>query len=346
MSTHDRTSDPTTSPTGGMARELAGGASTALAETPPGRRPRRRAGVDATLAAAVDAALGAALQVAEPGTVGEHLGATDDGDRVVSHGFACTATGYRGWRWSVTLARAPRSRTVTVSEVMLLPGEGAVLAPAWVPWSDRLAPGDLSPGDVLPRRPDDPLLEQGYEAIGVAADGQLADDGVDAIAAWEWGLGRPRVLSLEGRAAAASRWYEGEHGPRDPHAEQASASCVSCGYLVPMAGALRQLFGVCASEWSPSDGRVVSYDHGCGAHSEVDVAPPIEIADVPVLDELGYVDVTSEVGSRAAEPTGASGGTAEGVEASGEVTEGVEASGSAAGETSEVGGEAAGEASP
>src|SRR5687768_18109890 len=51
-----------------------------------------------------------------------------------------------------------------------------------------------------------------------------------------------------------------------------SASCSSCAYLVHLSGALRQVFGVCANEWSPSDGRVVSLDHGCGAHSETDAA--------------------------------------------------------------------------
>ena len=34
---------------------------------------------------------------------------------------------------------------------------------------------------------------------------------------------------------------------------------------------MRQMFGVCANEWSPSDGKVVSLDHGCGAHSQTDV---------------------------------------------------------------------------
>lgn len=248
-----------------------------------GRRPRAVV-ADAVLVAAVDLARAAAQDVAEPGSVGDHLGASGEGERVVTHAFACTSTAYRGWHWAVTLARAPRSRTVTVSEVHLLPGEDSVLAPQWLPWSDRLAPGDLSPGAVLPKRLDDPLLEQGFEATG--------EDDVDAVAQWELGLGRPRVLSLAGRDEAAQRWYDGEHGPHDPHAEQAPAKCATCGYFVPMAGALRQVFGVCASEWSPSDGKVVSLDHGCGAHSEVDVERRPEPLDEPVLDELGYEPVT------------------------------------------------------
>jgi hypothetical protein len=38
-----------------------------------------------------------------------------------------------------------------------------------------------------------------------------------------------------------------------------------------LAGSLGRVFGVCTNEWSSSDGAVVSYDHGCGAHSETDI---------------------------------------------------------------------------
>ena len=238
---------------------------------------------DAALAAAVSIAQDAAVDVAEPGAVGEHLGAVAEGDRVVTHSFRCLSPGYRGWRWAVTVARAPRSRTVTVSEVHLLPDGEAVLSPAWLPWAERIAPGDLSAGMVLPRVEDDVRLEQGFEATG--------EDDVDAVALWELGLGRPRVLSLAGRDEAAQRWYAGAHGPRDPFAEQAPAACTTCGFFLPMSGALRTVFGVCANEWSPSDGQVVSLDHGCGAHSETDVEARAEQVDTPVLDEIGDVEI-------------------------------------------------------
>jgi hypothetical protein len=47
---------------------------------------------------------------------------------------------------------------VTVSEGLLLPGAEAILAPDWVPWRERLRPGDLRPGDLLPAAPDDARL--------------------------------------------------------------------------------------------------------------------------------------------------------------------------------------------
>ncbi len=236
---------------------------------------------DATLCApeAVELARSVAADMAEPGTVGDHLGAQMESDRLATHTFVCMARAYRGWVWSVTLARAPRSRKLTVCEASLIPGQDAILSPDWVPYAERLRPGDLRVSDVLPFREDDPLLEPGFEATG--------DEETDAIALWELGLGRPRVLSAEGREAAAQRWYDGGHGPHAEVAVAAKATCSSCGYFLPLSGALRAVFGVCASPWSPSDGGVVSLDHGCGAHSETDVArvSPAS-ASAPVLDDL------------------------------------------------------------
>ena len=68
----------------------------------------------------------------------------------MTHSFACPHPGYRGWRWSVTVARAARSRVVTIDEVVLLPGEGALLASPWVPWAERIQPRDVTPGVLLP----------------------------------------------------------------------------------------------------------------------------------------------------------------------------------------------------
>ena len=79
-------------------------------------------------------------------------------ERVVTHQFGCTNAGYRGWVWSVTVARAPRSKVVTVDEVVLLPSDDAILSPQWLPWDQRLRPGDLGVGDLMPTRADDPRL--------------------------------------------------------------------------------------------------------------------------------------------------------------------------------------------
>ena len=235
---------------------------------------------DEVCAAAADIALTAAVDIAGDVAVGEHLGVVADGDRVVTHHFACRRPGYRGWHWAVTVTRVPRSKNVTVSEVVLLPGADAVLAPVWLAWSDRLRPGDLGATDQLPFRDDDPLLEPGFH--------QTDDDEADQLSQWELGLGRTRVLSRLGRDDAAMRWYRGPQGPGSEEAIHSQAACWSCGYLVALGGSMRQMFGVCANEWSPSDGKVVSLDHGCGAHSETDVEKvEPEPLPAPILDEFG-----------------------------------------------------------
>ena len=215
-----------------------------------------------TSPAAIELARHALEEITDPITVGEYLAAAPEAERLVTHLFDCTLSGYRGWRWAVTLSRVPRSRTATVCEMALLPGEEALLAPAWVPWAERLEPGDITRSDRLPRKETDERLEPGWEATGEDAD---------AVALDELDLGRPRVLSAQGVASAAERWYGGDHGPDAEGVRKAHATCSTCGFFLPMAGALRAIFGVCANEWAADDGSVVSLDHGCGAHSETDL---------------------------------------------------------------------------
>jgi len=254
------------------------GSATVASKTPPAK-------LDQACAAAVDLARDAV----EGDHIGEYLGVVAEGERVATHYFECTLPGYKGWRWAVTVARAPRSRTVTVSETVPLPGDGALLAPSWVPWHERLQPGDLGVGDLLPTRADDERLAPGYV---------LSDDaGVEEVS-WELGLGRRRVMSREGRAEAAQRWYDSDHGPNAPISVGAppNARCGMCGFYLPLAGSLRQMFGVCGNLFAPDDGRLVSADHGCGAHSEVLVeqaAPVEELSTVYDDSEVEPVTVAS-----------------------------------------------------
>lgn len=232
--------------------------------------------VDKVVAQAVDLARAAAVQDA-PGMVGEHLGVVADGERIATHLFASRDPAYRGWQWAVTVSRPPRARTATVDEVVLLPGDDALLAPAWVPWSERLRPGDLGVGDLLPTQADDPRL---------VATAFATDDADERDVVYELGLGRARVLSFDGRLDAVERWYAGDHGPEAPIARAAPAACATCGFFVPLAGGLRQAFGACANEYAPDDGKVVSVDHGCGAHSEAIVVPAAPATAPPLVDEF------------------------------------------------------------
>jgi hypothetical protein len=308
---------------------------------------------DEACAQATDLARGAAEEVAGAGRVGAHVGIQADGDRVVTHLFRCLDQAYQGWRWAVTLARASWSKTVTVSESVLIPGPEAILAPDWVPWRERLLPGDLGVGDILPAPPDDERLvpvaalegddgvadwgeatwaftepvmppagedpdregpageyRTGEDRTGEdrAGEDTARDDRADLDPAEEFAAGqfagedlatgelaaedslpaRARVLSAIGRDTTAARWYDSEHGPKTPLAHAAPGPCAGCGFFVRLGGPLGQVFGVCANAYAPDDGRVVSVDHGCGAHSEsvfpIGVDQPLR----PVIDELGY----------------------------------------------------------
>lgn len=79
----------------------------------------------------------AALEAAQ-GVAGEFIELKDEGDGAVSYLFTSNLKGYLDWRWSVTLFQA-EGQEPTVSEIVLLPGENALVAPDWVPWSERLA---------------------------------------------------------------------------------------------------------------------------------------------------------------------------------------------------------------
>ncbi|MGR3939455.1 DUF3027 domain-containing protein [Streptomyces sp. BRA346] len=264
---------------------------------------------DRLCAEAVELAREAAAEAARPGTVGEHVGAIAEGDRVVTHFFESAEPGYRGWRWAVTVTRASRAKIVTLAETVLLPGPDALLAPEWVPWSERLRPGDMGPGDLLPTDAEDLRLEPGFsgedapppnsvvseemeqlaavEEADVTAgppSAQPAAPGTIAALAEELGMRRARVLSRYGLHVAADRWDEA-YGAKTSMAQAAPGTCVTCGFLMPLAGSLKQAFGVCANEFSPADGRVVSLAYGCGAHSEAAVMPKPPRPAEPVIDE-------------------------------------------------------------
>jgi len=192
--------------------------------------------------------------------VGELLFIEELDERISSYTFESLHNGYKGWTWLVTIAKLEDSDP-TICDSVLAPGEEALLAPEWVPYADRLQPGDLKVGDIIPTAADDQRLVPGFAALP-------DDEELDLIDLFEVGLGRARVLSVTGRDLASKRWYEGDRGPNTPIAQSAPKPCASCGFYIPLSGSLRKAFGVCSNLLSPEDARVVSVDHGCGAHSE------------------------------------------------------------------------------
>ena len=185
----------------------------------------------------------------------------DDDGRVETYLFEAHLAGYKGWRWCVTIAKVDKKSEPTICDVVVLPGPDALLAPEWVAYRDRIQPGDVGVGDIVPSSLDDTRLVPSVHSL-------IADEDLDAMQVFDLGLGRARVMSIEGRDQASKRWYESDRGPQSPIAQAAPKPCSSCAFFVPISGSLRASFGVCANVISPEDARVVSVDHGCGAHSE------------------------------------------------------------------------------
>lgn len=243
--------------------------------------PALTAAVEVARAAAQEEAaaggdpVGPALALGPPGDepVGPYSGHEVEGLAAVTHYFDSNYPGYVGWRWAVTVSSAGPDDPVTVSEVVLLPGSDALTAPKWLPWSERVLPGDLSAGDLLPSSPHDHRLAPGHLTSDDSAPEELARPDE---------FGRSRVMSKQGRLEAAQRWYEGDFGPNSEMARLAPGSCGTCGFLLYLGGSMSAAFGVCGNGVSPADGRVVHVEFGCGAHSEaeVDTSSTVPVAEV------------------------------------------------------------------
>ncbi|MEU8638174.1 DUF3027 domain-containing protein [Amycolatopsis sp. NPDC048633] len=251
--------------------------------------------VQRKLADAVEFARAAVLDETPGEQIGTHVGVSREDAVTASHLFEAQVPGHRGWRWCVTVALAGDDEPVTVSEVVLVPGPEALIAPAWVPWERRVRAGDLGVGDIFPTDENDPRLAPAYL--------QSDDPAVEEVSR-DAGLGRIHVLSRYGRTEAASRWHGGEFGPRSDMARSAPDVCGTCGFFVPLAGSLRGVFGVCSNDIAPADGHVVDVEYGCGAHSEVEVEVTSSVPVAELVYDDSLLDFTpSEVADTpAAEP--------------------------------------------
>jgi len=92
---------------------------------------------DRSLLEAKSLALAALAEITPESTIGEPADYAVESGGVVSLRFRSLLLGYPGWFWTVSLTRV-EGEEPTVLEAGLLPGDGALLAPEWVPWSRRL----------------------------------------------------------------------------------------------------------------------------------------------------------------------------------------------------------------
>lgn len=271
-----------------------------------------------------------AIEVAdEDNQVGDFVQAIELDDCVTDFRFETNVRGYEGWQWSVTLYHDVELDRWTVNESSLVPTEDALRPPEWIPWKDRLEPTDLAVTDSIGTDPDDPRIEEGFRKTQPqSADDETQDDvqgdlagespaeepqgesdaaeeGAEspqtseedldeAVQAFD--LSRRHVMTPLGRSQTAKRWYEGPRGPKSLSTKTADGNpCSTCGFFIPLKGELNLLFGVCANKWSPDDGRVVSLDHGCGEHSEIDPPEPsrLWVQSKPAFDDL-HIDVIAQ----------------------------------------------------
>lgn len=275
-----------------------------------------------------------AIEVAdEDSQVGDFVEAIDLGDNVTDFRFETCVRGYEGWQWSVTLYHDVELDHWTVNESSLVPTDKALRPPEWIPWKDRLEPTDLAVTDSIGTDPDDPRMEEGFlrkmepaeQGENVSSDAESAEttnagdnaetdaDGVGGSqdesaaasvtseedvdeAVEEFDLSRRHVLTPLGRSQTAKRWYEGPRGPKSLSTKTSDGNpCSTCGFFIPLKGELNLLFGVCANKWSPDDGRVVSIDHGCGEHSEIEPPEPshLWVQSKPAFDDL-HIDIIAQ----------------------------------------------------
>ncbi|WKD58919.1 DUF3027 domain-containing protein [Corynebacterium caspium] len=229
-----------------------------------------------------------ALLEAEPGHIGPYIGSQEIDEFSVVHRFASDIAGYEGWQWQVVVARAAGSTHITISEIALEPAPkgSALRAPEWVPWEQRLRPGDLRPGDIMPPAFNDERLttnpaQAAVENTHIMATSRTAHSKAGTTASLDTaGTGR-HYLSDKGLFQAQQRWREGENGPRSLFAKKARAFCAGCAFFIPLATPDLQHgaeFGVCTNALA-FDAQVVHKQFGCGAHSEIAAVEVADIAD-------------------------------------------------------------------
>ena len=132
---------------------------------------------DARLVEAHDLALAALREITPAATVGPAAGFTPEEDGSVSLRFENRLPGYPGWYWTVTVARV-EDEEPTVLEVELLPGDGALLAPEWVPWAERLAEYRAHQAELAEAAA---AGGEGTDAEDEDVEGELDEDGSDIL---------------------------------------------------------------------------------------------------------------------------------------------------------------------
>ncbi|PPG03274.1 hypothetical protein C5E06_12825 [Pseudoclavibacter sp. RFBI5] len=167
----------------------------------------------------------ALLDVTPASELGELVAVVPEEDEgVYTLQYTTRLPGYPDWRWNVSLVRLVDQAEPTVLEAELLPGDGALLAPSWVPWSDRLADYEAAQ-----------LLEVG-EVVDV--DGENAEAaGAEAAPKSSKRIRRTRTRRRIGADGAAEAESTADGSADDESAQEPASEDVAAGAgSVPAAG--------------------------------------------------------------------------------------------------------------
>lgn len=105
--------------------------------------------------------------------VGDYVRTEEEEPGLRSYIFQSTLRGYVGWFWSVTIYQ-PEGQEPTISEVVMMPGDEALVAPKWVPWSERLADYKALQAELEAQ-----AAAEAEEAALLAADSAESEDDED-----------------------------------------------------------------------------------------------------------------------------------------------------------------------
>lgn len=168
----------------------------------------------------------ALAEITPASTVGELLTQSTDEGGVETLTFAAEMLGYPGWHWTVSVVQLPGEEP-TVLEAELLPGEGALLAPDWVPWSERLEEYRAAQAAAAAEADNDGDEDGDDDADDAGGDdddfddhelddfGDDPDDGIDFESSESVGLAAEAVHVDEGDETEPDA---DEAGPQPPHA--------------------------------------------------------------------------------------------------------------------------------
>ena len=125
----------------------------------------------------VEVAHSALLEITPEATIGAPSGQTEEGGATAVT-FQANMAGYPGWHWTVAIATLDDAEP-SVLEVELMPGNGALLAPDWVPWSERLADYEAAQEALSADENDDEIEGSELESDDESDDDESDDDDDD-----------------------------------------------------------------------------------------------------------------------------------------------------------------------